>query len=404
MKKATIFLLAFFVCAAPAMAESGLYTGEVVAAREVSVLAPSDGTVESYAVQLGERIEAGALIATYETEKVYATGDGTVAAVWAKEGEEIDGALVEVEPIGKYTVYCTVDGGYAAADNYFVHAGETIYIKCTEDGTHRGTGTVTSVDGAEYMVTTTGGEFYVGETVYLYRDADFTYSEKIGVGTLIYSDNTVYEADGAVIRLHVQAGDRVERGQLLYEILGCAQTEVTATVSGIVASIGGTAQTGTDASDATDSSLSTADTAQTGADASDAADSSLSAADAAATETSQTNTDVAQTSDIQTTSASDNATSESSASDNSISEGDALAVLYPDDAIVVEMSVSEDDLGRIAVGQSVDVVFADDSDTTYAGVILRVSNIAEDDGTYRAQVAVERQNLSIGMTCDVITD
>lgn len=391
MKKATIFLLALLVCGLPALAESGVYAGEVVAAQEVNVLAPADGTIESYAVQAGERIAAGDLVATYETEKVYATGDGTVAAVWAKEGEEIDGTLVEVEPIGKYTIYCSVDGGYAAEDNYFVHAGETVYIKCTEDGTHRGTGTVTSVDGEEYMVTTTGGEFYVGETVYLYRDADFTYSQKIGIGTLIYSDNTVYEADGTVIRLHVQAGDRIERGQLLYETLGWAQTEVTASVSGIVASVSGTAESVAETTDATASSPGTADTA---------------AADTA----SQTVADTAQSSETASASqgtSSASATSETetaSASDDSVSEGGVLAVLYPDDAILVEMTVPEDDLGRIAVGQSVGVVFADDSDTTYAGTVLRVSNIAEDDGSYRVQVSVERRNLSIGMTCDVITE
>jgi hypothetical protein len=49
------------------------------------------------------------------------------------------------------------------------------------------------------MVTTTGGEFYVGETVYLYRDASFTYSDRIGRHPHLLGQ-TQYDADGTVSR------------------------------------------------------------------------------------------------------------------------------------------------------------------------------------------------------------
>ncbi len=235
-------LLALLLFACPALAESGVYEGAVVATQAVNVLAPCDGTIEADALRVGERIATGDPVATYATQKVYATGDGTVAAVWAYEGAEIDGTLVTVEPICKYTIYCTVDGGYESPETYFVHAGESLYLKCTSDGTHRGTGIVTSVDGETYMVAGTGGTFYIGETVYLYRDSDFSSTQLVGIGTLVAADDTYYAATGTVIRLYVQPGDRVERGQILYETLGCAETEVIAPVAGIVASVGSAAQ------------------------------------------------------------------------------------------------------------------------------------------------------------------
>ena len=280
----------------------------------------------------------------------------------------------------------SVNGGaYETEDNYFVHAGGTVYIKCTEDGTHRGTGTITSVDGEEYMVTTTGGEFYVGETVYLYRDADFTYSDRIGIGTLIYSDNTQYDADGTVINMHVAVGDRVERGQLLYETLGTESTDVTASVSGIVASVGGAAESTTETTASQDTTETTA--------AQDATETTATQGDATTT----------QSADTETVTQSTSGTSDASAY-HAVSEGDVLAVIYPYDGILIEISVPEDSLKAISVGQAVGVVFADDPDDTYSGVVERIANIAEDDGSYRALVSVDRENLSIGMTCDVVVD
>lgn len=366
MKKATIILAALLSCALPASAESGVYAGEVIAEREVSVRAPVDGAIESYAVRAGQTVSEGEAIAFYATEKVYAAGDGTVAAVWAEAGEEVNGTLVEVEPIERYTVYCTTDGAYESADAVFVHAGETVSIQCTADGTHRGTGIITSVDGASYMVATTGGNFYAGEAVHLYRDADFTDSQRIGVGTLIYADNALYEADGYVIRLCVKAGDRVERGQLLYETLGCKAAEVTAPVSGIVASVG--------------SEIGSEDV-----------EADSQAGEAQGVAASSQGADGAEASE------------ESSVSERAVSEGDLLAVIVPFDSIMVEITVPEDSLGAISVGRVVEVAFADDPSQTVPGVIVRISCIAE-DGAYRAILSVERQNLSIGMSCDVMTN
>ena len=108
-----------------------------------------------------------------------------------------------------------------------------MYIKCTAKSTHCGVGLITQIDGDEYRVLAIGGELYVGETVYLYRDEDFSTKQRVGIGTVVANDTEIYDAEGTIVRLHVEEGEYVERGELLYEIAG-GETEILAPKSGIV--------------------------------------------------------------------------------------------------------------------------------------------------------------------------
>ena len=85
------------------------------------------------------------------------------------------------------------------------------------------------------IIITLGGELYVGETVWLYRDIDFTSTERVGIGTVVVSDTEAYEAQGRLTRLCVDVGNVVERGQLLYEVGG---DTITASEAGIITDIG----------------------------------------------------------------------------------------------------------------------------------------------------------------------
>ncbi len=118
-----------------------------------------------------------------------------------------------------------------------MHSGERVYIKCMANGTHRGEGLITAIDGAEYRVLALGGELYVGETVYLYRDADFSSGQRVGIGTVVTSDPQTYESSGTLAKLHVSQGEYVERGELLYEILDGKDAEIPAPAAGIVARV-----------------------------------------------------------------------------------------------------------------------------------------------------------------------
>ena len=232
LKRLTCLALALLAFAAPALAE--VYEGRTVALLTVPVQAERDGDVEAVAALAGQRLAEGESLAWLRGEKAFASQDGTVSLVNAGVGDDVSGAVLELAPLERYTVYCTVDKAYQSVESTLVHSGETVYAKCTADGTHRAVGVVTQVDGEEYRVLTLGGELYVGETVYLYRDADFTAQQRVGVGTVVASDTEAYEAEGALTRLCVSEGDAVERGQLLFEVGG---GEIAAPVGGIVASV-----------------------------------------------------------------------------------------------------------------------------------------------------------------------
>ena len=232
LKRCAALLLALFCLSAAALAE--VYEGCTAALSTVPVLAERDGDVEAVPVLAGQRVTEGEPLARLRAEKTFAAEDGTVSIVNAEVGDDVSGAVLELAPVERYTVYCTVDKAYQSAESTLVHSGETVYVKCTSDGTHRAVGTVTQVDGEEYRVLTIGGELYIGETDYLYRDEDFTTQQRVGIGTVLASDTQAYEAEGELTLLRVSEGDAVERGQLLYATGG---GEIAAPVGGIVASV-----------------------------------------------------------------------------------------------------------------------------------------------------------------------
>lgn len=234
LKKLTALLAALMALAfcAPALAE--VYEGVTAALSTQVVVAGVPGLVQSIDAAVGDHIDAGETLLTLKGERIFAAQDGTVSLVNAGAGDAIDGTLLEIAPLERYTIHCTVDKAYQSAESTLVHSGETVYVRCTADGTHRAVGVLTAIDGAEYRVTTIGGELYLGETVYLYRDADFTASQRIGIGTVVANDIQGYSADGTVTRLAVSEGEAVERGQLLCEMNG---GDIEAPVSGIVTDV-----------------------------------------------------------------------------------------------------------------------------------------------------------------------
>lgn len=206
------------VCMLTSAALAEVYEGTVAAASEIQVTAASGGVLEALNVEIGSIVSEGDVLGSLQTSRVFASQDGTVANIQYREGEEADGTVMEIYPMERYQIYCTVDEAYQSAESTLVHSGEQVYIKCTNNGTHRGVGLITQIDGDEYRVLAIGGELYVGETVYLYRDKDFSTKQCIGIGTVVTSDTEIYEADGMIVRMYVEEGEYVERGELLYEI------------------------------------------------------------------------------------------------------------------------------------------------------------------------------------------
>ena len=222
-------LLSFSV----ALAEA--YEGVVVSHGMVAVEAPA-GILETLNVLPGQTVESGEVLGTLRTDRVYASQDGTVARILAAPGDDIDGTVLELLPVERFQIYCTVEGVTSSPTSTLVHSGETLYIRCTTNGTHRGVGVVTQIDGNAYRVLTIGGDFYVGEVVNLYRNDSFSSESRVGVGTIVSNDAVACESSGKIVAIHVSEGEYVERGELLYEIAD-GNLEITAPISGIVTDV-----------------------------------------------------------------------------------------------------------------------------------------------------------------------
>lgn len=215
MKKQIIAFL--FLLLLPVQAAFGeTYTGKTAAAWTEPLQAKRGGILQDLSLTVGQKIKAGETVGCVKPTAVYARQDGAVARITAAAGDDVDGAVLELAPESRFTVSCTSEGAYERVDNQLVHCGETVYIRCINDGSHRGVGIITQITGTTYQVMATGGDFYNGETVRLYRKPGYPYLSLIGEGTVVASETEAYTASGAIIELYVQEGEQVERGQLLF--------------------------------------------------------------------------------------------------------------------------------------------------------------------------------------------
>lgn len=235
----TAILAGMLLLAVTAGALADSWTGSTQALDTAAVTSPADGLLLQLKLEEGAAVKAGGTAGEIRTEKVFAPFDGTVVAVAVKEGEEADGTVVEIAPTSLYALTCTVSDVAQTAEAALVHVGEKLYVRCTADGTHRAEAVVTSVNGAEFSAETTAGDLYVGETVWLYRDADA--KERIGKGTVTVHDTLTVSSSGTVRNLRVQAGDTVERGQWLYSVSSAEDTNICIPADGIVTEVSASA-------------------------------------------------------------------------------------------------------------------------------------------------------------------
>lgn len=243
MRKLICLLLCLPLLLGAALAEEQ-FDGQVVAGEAVSVTAPFGGTVKSIGLKQGAQVAVNDGILTLSTTRVLAPEDGTVRGVFAGEGDSAADTVMYLAPVSRYTVSASIGKAYNAEDTKFVILGETVYIRCSKDGSHQARGVITAVKGSSYTVQTTAGELYMEETVNLYRTADYAADQCIGTGTVTRTEALTISGQGSILKMHVQDGDTVERGQVLFETvegtLGGStwpDSTVRADVSGVVAEV-----------------------------------------------------------------------------------------------------------------------------------------------------------------------
>ena len=219
-------------------------SGTVAAREAAAVTANIGGSVEEVFVRAGDRVEAGDVVATVALTGIYAPADGTVRGIMAEAGDSAGQTVLSIAPMSKYTVTADISDAYDSAANKHVTVGETVYMECSRDGSHVAVGRVVKAEGSAYTVEVTGGELYMEEKVYIYRDEDHSSSARIGSGTVSRTAELAVSGSGRVAEMYVSEGERVERGQLLFTCVEADTVEdallggeIRSTASGVVASV-----------------------------------------------------------------------------------------------------------------------------------------------------------------------
>ncbi len=200
MKRFMLFLVSAMLLTSIALADTS-FSGTVTATYSQSVLAPADGTLAAVNYQVGDRVAEGAAVAELLTDTVYAKEDGTVY-VFGSEGAELNtineqyGAVLYILPDSIYTLTVSTKNAYDAEANKRILPGEKVYIRSTSDETQLGEGTVTGVSGANYLVNVTLGDFNNSKAVNIYRSSDFDSTSRIGKGTVSYTGVIGYTGTG----------------------------------------------------------------------------------------------------------------------------------------------------------------------------------------------------------------
>ena len=220
----SLILAALLVLSGMALAETVSFEGTVIASETREIYAPIGGTVGKVLVEVGQRVSDGDVLAELTTTKVYAEESGTVTGVFAQPGDNAEtvaqkyGAVLYIEGGSVYTIAASTENAYDATANKFVRVGEPVNLVCYSDGTHEGTGVITSIEGTSYNVEVKTGEFLVGETVSVFRGETKSVN-RVGRGTLNRKNPLAVSGTGSIVSFAVADGDTVKRGDLLFETL-----------------------------------------------------------------------------------------------------------------------------------------------------------------------------------------
>ena len=236
----TALLLILVLGCASALAATA--NASIVAPKTEKVIAPFAGTLRPFDLTAGEAVSSGDVLFEIDTIPVYAQQSGTVVAVLAGEGDDASGvisrygSLAVIEP--EIALYIDADtrDAYDDEENRYLHAGETLYLKC---GNEKGTGRVTSVNGKKYVVEILSGSYDVDDNVRCFRESAMPSDSETGRGKVKRYDDVLVTGAGRVAKIHVQPGDKVAAGDLLFEMIDAQSAKgvspvITAPVSGAV--------------------------------------------------------------------------------------------------------------------------------------------------------------------------
>lgn len=219
-KAVSLVLLFLALTLACACALGATANATIVAPETAKITAPFSGTLLPFDLTSGEEVAAGQTLFELDTVPVYAAQSGTVSAVFAGAGDDASGvvahygSLAVIEPEHALYIDANTDQAYNDDENRYLHAGETLYLKCNSE---KGMGIVTSVSGKNYIVEILTGNFDVDDTVRCFRESSTPSDSETGRGKVKRYDDVAVSASGRIAAVHVKAGDTVSVGDLLFE-------------------------------------------------------------------------------------------------------------------------------------------------------------------------------------------
>lgn len=198
------------------------------------ITAPYSGVLLPFDLESGDPVSKGDTLFALDTVKVYAPVDGTVQAVFAETGDLCEdvtalyGMIACIERTLPQVAQASTSAAYNDEENRLIHVGETVYFYQTSDKDNEGEGRVTAVNGSDYTVELTAGDFENGDSIKIYRDEKMGTKSCIGSGTIERAADVAVNGTGRVLSCAVQPGQTVRKGQLLFELSGQdAEADVT---------------------------------------------------------------------------------------------------------------------------------------------------------------------------------
>ena len=345
MSKTLKLILALALCTVmmtgAALADAISFDGTVTPASTVEVYAPLGGMVERVNVKAGQTVTADDEILSLRTTKVYAAENGTVSVVYGQPGEAA--ADINARYGAVMYVESTVKYTVSASLSNAYDSIETTFV--TPGQTVYLVGRNNTAHRGEGKVTILDGSSYTVEVT----SGEFVVGESVNV----YMQETCRD------------NQRMGRGNVA-RMAPAAVTVETGTIVNIPVKAGSRVRRG-------DLLLETLEgTART-------ASSSISAGVDGVV------------------------ASVSAAQGTAVAQDAVVAVIYPADAMQIEGLVSESDLSSVRVGSpvSISLVWNEDSEVTYPGVISGISALADEtaeETSYMVSVAfTPDENTRYGM-------
>ncbi|MBQ7052745.1 MAG: HlyD family efflux transporter periplasmic adaptor subunit [Clostridia bacterium] len=211
------------VCAA---AEGISLDGQIEAVMTRTIAAPHTGIVGDFAVRVGDELAAGETLFTLSATKIYADFDGRITGLFAQPGDNAASvqdrysALCYMEREERYTAQCSTSGGDNDNENKMIHVGEIVYLKSTANDDRKGVARITWVEDRSYNLDVLSEkDMRLGEQFKVFREDDYDSEDCIGSGKLKRINPTPVTAEGYVRAVHIEEGQEVARGDLLFEIV-----------------------------------------------------------------------------------------------------------------------------------------------------------------------------------------